>query len=77
MSKVKINPAYNADSTIIQRTYGIVDLKKYLVKIKQNIKVFEEAINKEKTEIKRVKGMINALKTDIVNAKELKRLYKK
>lgn len=46
------------------RQYGIDDLKNYIAKLKKNIKVFEEAIAKEKKEIKRAQGMIKALKQD-------------
>ncbi|HCR36235.1 hypothetical protein A2130_04860 [Candidatus Woesebacteria bacterium GWC2_33_12] len=52
-------------STKIVREFGVNDLVKYKEKIKKNILVFEEAIVKEKTEMERVDGMIDALKKDI------------
>jgi len=51
-------------STKIIRQYGVKDLERYKEKIKKNIKIFEEAIQKEKTEMKRVEDMITALKTE-------------
>lgn len=61
-------------SVAIVRGYGIIDLKKYLVKIKQNIGVFEEAIAKEKKEMARIKAMIAVLEADIKTADKLKKL---
>ena len=52
------------------RRYGINDLKKYLIKIKKNIGVFNEAIAKEKKEMQRVQGMIKVLKNDIKDAND-------
>ena len=52
-------------STKVIREFGVNDLIKYKEKIKKNILVFEEAIEKEKTEMKRVDGMIASLKKDI------------
>lgn len=62
--------------TKIDRGFGVIDLEKYLEKIKKNIKVFEEAIGKEKTEMKRVRDMIKVLKDDIRNAKNLEKFAK-
>lgn len=73
----KIPPDYNPDKVIILRSYGIKDLKRYSEKIKKNIKVFEEAKTKEKTELKRVRGMIKALQNDIKEAKRFKSIKKK
>ena len=58
-------------STKIIREFGIKDLIKYKEKIKKNILVFEEAIEKEKTEMKRVDGMIASLKKDIKEIDEV------
>lgn len=68
--KVIINPNYNPKAVIEVRGYGIIDLKKYQEKIKKNIKVFEEAIEKEKKEYKRVQDMIDVLEKDIKTAKK-------
>lgn len=75
--KVNVNPSYNPETVIVQRTFGIKDLKRYQEKIKKNIKVFEEAIVKERIELKRIHGMIDSLKADIVEAKQYKRQSKK
>lgn len=53
------------------RQFGIDDLVKYKKKIHANIEVFEEAIEKERTELKRVDGMIEALEKDINDANKL------
>ena len=50
------------------RRYGIEDLEKYLVKIKKNISVFDEAIAKENQEMRRVQNMIKVLENDIKDA---------
>ncbi|MEK7622813.1 MAG: hypothetical protein AAB430_02985 [Patescibacteria group bacterium] len=50
------------------RRYGIEDLEKYLVKIKKNISVFDEAIAKENQEMQRVQNMIKVLENDIKDA---------
>lgn len=55
------------------RHYGVVDLKKYIVKIKQNISVFNEAIVKEKKEMQRIQSMIKVLENDIKTAEILKK----
>ncbi len=68
--KIVINPDYNPKAVIEARSYGIVDLTKYQEKIKKNIKVFEEAIQKEKREYQRVQGMIDVLEKDIKTAKK-------
>lgn len=54
----------------VVRSYGIVDLKKYLLKIKKNIGVFKEAIAKERKEMKRISGMIKVLENDIKDAND-------
>lgn len=64
------------ESLKIVRSYGVKDLERYLSKIKKNIAVFEDAIKKEKTEMKRVKGMITALKHDIREASALQKMVK-
>ena len=58
-------------STKIIREYGVNDLIKYKEKILKNIEVFETAIEKEKTEMKRVDGMIASLKKDIKEINEV------
>ncbi|KKP46374.1 MAG: hypothetical protein UR39_C0011G0026 [Candidatus Woesebacteria bacterium GW2011_GWA1_33_30] len=58
-------------STKVIREFGVNDLIKYKEKIKKNILVFEEAIEKEKTEMKRVDGMIASLKKDIKEIDEV------
>ncbi|MEK7169099.1 MAG: hypothetical protein AAB778_03745 [Patescibacteria group bacterium] len=68
--KIIINPDYNPKAVIEVRGYGIIDLKKYQEKIKKNMKVFEEAIEKEKKEYKRVQDMIEVLEKDIKTAKK-------
>lgn len=68
--KVLVNPNYNPKAIIEARTYGIADLKKYQEKIKKNILVFKEAIEKEEKEYKRVQGMIDVLEKDIKTAKK-------
>lgn len=68
--KVKLNPGYDPKQVIEARSYGIVDLQKYQEKIKKNILVFKEAIQKEEKEYKRVGGMIQVLKKDIRTAKK-------
>ncbi len=71
--KVKIDKKRLKDTKII-REFGINDLVKYKEKIKKNILVFEEAIDKERTEMKRVDGMIASLDTDI---KEIDKILEK
>lgn len=71
--KVKIDKKRLKDTKVV-REFGINDLLKYKTKIEKNILVFEEAIEKERTEMKRVDGMISALNTDI---KEIDSLLKK
>ena len=60
----------------IERSYGVKDLIRYRKKLKQNILVFKQAIDKEKEEIKRVEGMIKVLKQDIKQATSLQKLIK-
>jgi peptidoglycan hydrolase CwlO-like protein len=64
------------DNLKIIRGYGVVDLKKYIQKIKKNIAVFDQAITREKNEMKRVEGMIRVLKNDIKTAEILKKTAK-
>ena len=71
--KIKIDKQRLKDTKIV-RKFGINDLLKYKEKIKKNILVFEEAIEKEKTEMKRVDGMITSLNTDI---KEINKILEK
>jgi peptidoglycan hydrolase CwlO-like protein len=61
------------ERTKILRGYGIKDLKRYLEKLKSNIKVFEDAIAKENAEIKKTKGMIKVLQKDIEEADKIKK----
>ena len=58
------------------RQFGVEDLKRYKNKIRANIEVFETAIEKERTELKRVDGMIDSLEADIKEANRLKKLAK-
>ena len=60
----------------IDRSYGVKDLIRYRKKLKLNILVFKQAIDKEKEEIKRVEGMIKVLKQDIKQATSLQKLIK-
>jgi hypothetical protein len=71
-----VTPTYNPDVVIPLRTYGIKDLKAHIEKIKKNIKIFEEAINKEKALMKRDEDMIKVLKNDIKEARMFKRIKK-
>ena len=71
--KVSLNKT-NLAKTKIERGFGVLDLERYLGKIKQNIQGFEEAIEKEKTEMERIEGMIQVLKNDIKNAEALEKL---
>ena len=54
------------------RQYGVDDLKKYILKLNTNIKVFEEAILNEKKEIEKTKEMIKVLEKDINTPSEIK-----
>lgn len=56
------------------RRFGIDDLERYKKKLKDNIGIFQTAIDKERTEMKRVEYMIGVLKKDIKNANKLKKL---
>lgn len=77
IKKVKLIPTKKQlEDLKTVRQFGINDLKKYKEKIYKNIKVFEEAIEKEKTELKRVQGMIDALEVDIKEATKLSKLAK-
>jgi len=75
--QIVLNPNYNPDNVITVRRYGVKDLERYLDKIRQNIKIFEEAISKERAEMKKTQGMIKVLETDIKEAKMFKRLRNK
>ncbi len=75
--QIILNPNYNPDNVITVRRYGVKDLERYMGKIRQNIKIFEEAIGKEKAEMKKTKGMIKVLQNDIEEAKMFKRFKKK
>lgn len=63
--------------TRILREFGIKDLEKYVQKIKENIKVFQAAIGKEKTEMKRAQDMIRTLKKDIKTINLIQKLQKR
>lgn len=71
-----VTPTYNPQTVIEARKYGIIDLKAHIGKIKKNIKIFEEAIKKEKDLMKRDREMIVVLKNDIKEAKIFKKLKK-
>lgn len=60
-----------AKSTLIIREYGIADLRRYIKKIRENIKIFKEAIAKEKAEEKRIREMIASLKKDVKYLKKI------
>jgi len=60
----------------ILRGFGVKRLIKHKQKIRKNIKVFQDAIKKEKDDIKRVNDMIKVLKDDIKQATKLKKLIK-
>lgn len=62
--------------TKIERGYGVKDLRRYKQKIRKNIKVFQDAIQRERNELKRVDGMIKVLKADIKTVNELKKMAK-
>ncbi len=70
------SPNRNLASTKVLREVGIKDLENYIKKLGANIKVFEEAIKKEKLEMKRAKGMVNALKTDIKTIDQIQKWHK-
>lgn len=55
----------------VVRQFGVNDLVKYKEKIHKNIKVFEDAIEKENIELVRVQGMIDSLVADIDDANKL------
>lgn len=63
--------------TKILREYGIQDLERYVKKIQENIKVFQAAIGRERTEMKRTQGMIKALKKDIKTISLIQKLHKR
>jgi peptidoglycan hydrolase CwlO-like protein len=67
---MKLKPNYDPKKVIAERTQGIIDLTRYIEKIKKNILVFKEAIQKEKNEMKKTEGMIKVLKKDIKEAKK-------
>lgn len=73
MAKAKIDTKL-LKSTKIIRQFGVNDLIKYKEKIKKNILVFKEAIEKERKEMERVDGMIASLNKDI---KEIDKLTSK
>lgn len=68
-----VTPTYDPQAVIEARRYGVRDLKAHIEKIKKNINIFEEAINKEKALMKRDQEMINVLKNDIQEAKSFKK----
>lgn len=75
--KIKVIPTKKElENLKTVRQFGIDDLKRYKEKIHKNIKVFEDAIEKERIELKRVQGMIDSLETDIKEANRLKKLAK-
>lgn len=60
----------------ILRGFGVKQLMKHKQKIRKNIKVFQDAIKKERDELKRVDSMVKVLKDDIKQATKLKKLIK-
>jgi hypothetical protein len=76
IQNAKVTPTYNPDTVIDLRQYGIKDLEAHIEKIKKNIKIFEEAIGKERDLMERDSDMINVLKKDIEEAKMFKKLKK-
>ena len=68
---------YTPDEIRQVRKYGIDDLKGYVAKLKENIKVFEEAIAKEKKEIVKARGMIKSLEEDRRVQRKIKRMLRK
>lgn len=70
---VDVRPNYDPSQVIKIRQFGVKDLTVYLQKIDKNIKIFKEAIAKEVTEKARVQVMIKSLKTDIKEARILKK----
>jgi peptidoglycan hydrolase CwlO-like protein len=59
------------------RQYGIDNLKNYIKKLKKNVEVFEEAIAKEKKEIKKTRAMIEELEADRKEQKEIQKMLKR
>jgi hypothetical protein len=74
LPSAKVAPTYNPDTVIDVRKYGVKDLENHIEKIKKNIKIFEEAIEKEMALMKRDNDMIKVLKKDIEEAKMFKKL---
>ena len=66
---MSVTPSYNPQTVVEARKYGVLDLQAHIEKIKQNIKIFEEAIDKERNLMKRDRDMIAVLKNDIREAK--------
>jgi hypothetical protein len=74
---VTVTPSFDPIAVIEARKYGVKDLKNHILKIKDNIKIFREAIDKEKALMKRDREMIAVLKHDIKEAKSFqKKKYK-
>lgn len=72
MAKIKVAPTKEElENLKTVRQFGINDLIQYKEKIHKNIKVFEEAIEKENIELTRVQGMIDSLDTDVKYANKL------
>lgn len=72
MAKIKVAPTKEElENLKTVRQFGINDLIQYKEKIHKNIKVFEEAIEKENRELTRVQGMIDSLDTDVKYANKL------
>lgn len=72
-----VTPTFDPAAVIEARKYGVRDLLAHIQKIKKNIKIFEDAIGKEKALMKRDRDMIMVLKNDIKEAKSFKKLYAK
>lgn len=72
MVKIKIGRTKKElEDLKVVRQFGVNDLIKYKEKIHKNILVFEDAIEKENVELKRVQGMIDSLEKDINDANKL------
>ncbi len=70
---VIVTPSFDPIAVIEARKYGVKDLKNHILKIKENIKIFEGAIAKENDLMKRDKEMINVLLNDIKEAKSFQK----
>ena len=74
---VSVTPTFDPVAVIEARRYGVRDLKAHIEKIKENIKIFKDAIGKEKALMKRDQEMIAVLKNDIKEAKSFKKIKRR